>query len=75
MASLNDIETRIQNIIDIIEGRVISTITGVLPLTFRANGSALIDYRIYGTADGAGVQTENLFDKDAQDKENGYVRR
>ena len=73
MASLNDIETRIQNIIDIIEGQVISTITGVLPLTFRANGSALIDYRIYGTADGAGVQTENLFDKDAQDKENGYV--
>ena len=63
MASLNDIETRIQNIIDIIEVRVISTITGVLPITFRADGTALINYRIYGTADGAGVQTENLFNK------------
>lgn len=37
-------------------------LTGLLPLTFLAEGSALTDYRIYGTEDGAGVQTENLFD-------------
>lgn len=38
---------------------MIKTITGVLPITFRSNGTALINYRIYGTADGSGVQTEN----------------
>lgn len=75
MASLNDIETQIQNIIDIIEGRAISTITGVLPLTFRSNGTALSNYRIYGTAEGAGVETENEFDKNAQDTENGFISK
>lgn len=43
-------------------GWTASTLTGTLPMTFRSNGTALIDYRIYGTAEGAGVQTENLFD-------------
>lgn len=38
----------------------IAELTGTLPITFRSNGTALINYRIYGTADGAGVQTENL---------------
>lgn len=37
----------------------IKTLTGTLPMMFRANGTALIDYRIYGTTEGAGVQTEN----------------
>lgn len=41
---------------------MIKTITGTLPLTFRSNGNDLLNYRIYGTADGAGVQTENEFD-------------
>ena len=41
----------------------IAELTGTLPITFRSNGTALIDYRIYGTADGAGVQTENLWDE------------
>ena len=43
-------------------GWTVSTITGTLPITFRSNGTALIDYRIFGTAEGAGVQTENLAD-------------
>lgn len=38
----------------------VTELTGTLPMTFRSNGTALINYRIYGTADGAGVQTENL---------------
>lgn len=36
----------------------ITEITGTLPLTFLSNGGDLIDYRIYGTAEGAGVETE-----------------
>lgn len=43
-------------------GWKVTELTGTLPITFRSNGTALIDYRIFGTADGAGVQTENLFD-------------
>lgn len=39
-------------------GWTVTTLTGTLPITFRSNGTALIDYRIYGTAEGAGVQTE-----------------
>ena len=27
---------------------------GTLPATYNANGSTLVDYRIYGEADGAG---------------------
>lgn len=42
-----------------------TTITGGLPLTFRAKGGALTDYTVHGTAEGAGVQTENLFDFNA----------
>lgn len=42
-------------------GWTVTTLTGTLPMTFRSNGTALIDYRIYGTAEGAGVQTKNLF--------------
>lgn len=54
-------------------GWKIAELTGTLPMTFRSNGTALIDYRVFGTASGAGEQTENLFDKDARDTENGYV--
>jgi len=43
-------------------GWKIAELTGALPITFRSNGTALVGYRIYGTADGAGVQTENLWD-------------
>lgn len=38
-------------------------IAGELPIDFRSNGDDLLGYKIYGTANGAGVQTENLFDK------------
>ena len=61
MASLNDIETKMQNIFDILDCRSVSTITGMLPITFKAGNTALINYRIYGTADGAGMRTKNLF--------------
>ena len=37
-------------------------ITGELPIDFRSNGDDLLGYRIYGTADGSGVQTENVAD-------------
>lgn len=39
----------------------IITITGTLPLTFLSKGDDLLDYRIHGTSEGAGVETENLF--------------
>lgn len=39
-------------------GWKVTELTGTLPMTFRSNGTALINYRIYGTANGAGVQTE-----------------
>lgn len=38
-------------------GWKVTELTGTLPITFRSNGTALINYRIYGVADGAGVQT------------------
>jgi hypothetical protein len=40
----------------------IITITGTLPLTFEAKGEALTNYRLYGTSEGVGEKTENLFD-------------
>lgn len=36
--------------------------TGSLPITIRANGDVLLDYRIYGADGGVGEPTENLFD-------------
>lgn len=50
-----------------------TTITGSLPLTFQAKGGALTDYTVHGTAEGAGVQTAQLFNKNATDTANGYV--
>lgn len=41
----------------------VTEITGYLPLTFLANGDVLKNYRLHGTSEGAGVQTDNLFDK------------
>lgn len=43
-------------------GWKVAELTGTLPMTFRSNGTALINYRIFGVAEGAGLQTENLFD-------------
>lgn len=37
----------------------IITITGTLPLTFEAKGEALKNYRLYGTSEGAGAETES----------------
>ena len=51
----------------------VTEITGYLPLTFLANGDVLQNYRLHGTSEGAGVQTDNLFDKNAKDPSNGYV--
>ncbi|MCR5479489.1 MAG: hypothetical protein K6F27_06480 [Ruminococcus sp.] len=47
-------------------GWAVTTLTGTLPMTFRSNGTALINYKIYGTAEGAGIQTENEFDGNYQ---------
>lgn len=38
------------------------TATGPLPITFNSDGTPLDDYKLYGTADGSGVETENLWD-------------
>lgn len=61
MASLNDIETKIQSIIDKLN---IKTIAGVLPLTFTAKDGTAADWVIYGNNNqqGVGERTENLFD-------------
>ena len=40
-------------------GWEVTELTGTLPMTFRSNGTALINYKIYGTSEGAGVQTES----------------
>lgn len=37
----------------------LTTLTGALPLSFKSKGAALTDYKIYGTSDGAGVETES----------------
>ena len=50
-----------------------TTLTGSLPLTFQAKGGAMTDYTVHGTAEGAGVQTAQLFNKNATDTANGYV--
>ena len=44
------------------DGWTETTITGSLPLTFRAKGDTLTDYTVHGTAAGAGARTENLWD-------------
>lgn len=54
-------------------GSTETTITGSLPLTFQAKGGALTDYTVYGTAEGTGVQTENVFNPNAQDPSNGFL--
>ena len=43
---------------------------GTLPATYNANGSTLVDYRIYGEADGVGDKTENIYIRDTS--RNGY---
>lgn len=48
MASLNDIETKIQSIINILKSRIVKTITGILPLTFTANAGNAVDWSISG---------------------------
>lgn len=59
MASLNDIETKIQSIIDRLS---IKTITGTLPLTFTAKGGTAADWVIEGNAQGVGERTKNHVD-------------
>lgn len=47
-------------------------VEGNLPLDFVSDGTDLENYRFYGTAEGAG-ETENLFNKNANDTNNGYA--
>ena len=50
-------------------------ITEELPINFRSNGDDLLGYRIYGTTDGSGVQTENLWDPNSKTtNQNGTVQ-
>lgn len=41
-----------------ISGWKLAVLSGYMPLSFPSNGDDLLNYRIYGTANGAGVQTE-----------------
>lgn len=41
----------------------LTTLTGTLPLSFKSKGSPLTGYKLYGTSEGAGVETENLWDE------------
>lgn len=69
MASLNDIETKIQSIIDKLS---IKITTGVLPLTFTAKGGTAVNWEIRGNDDvyegqqGVGERTDNLFNPNEQ---------
>ena len=52
----------------------ITTLTGSLPLTYESRiEHVLKNYALYGSASGAGEETENLFDKNAKDTNNGYL--
>ena len=55
-----------------ISGLKLAVLSGYMPLTFPSNGDGLLNYRVYGTAEGAG-EAENLFNKNANDTNNGYV--
>ena len=44
---------------------------GALPAQYSANGSTLVDYRVYGSAGGVGDVTAQLFDPNAADIEKG----
>ena len=59
MASLNNIETKVQNIIDILN---CNSITGTLPLTFTSKAGNVVNWTIYGNAEGVGERTKNVLD-------------
>lgn len=52
---------------------MIKTLTGTLPLTFTAKAGNVVDWTIYGNAEGVGERTENLYNPDAKDTTNGYI--
>lgn len=49
------------------------TVSGTLPLTFHADGSALVDYQVYGAAGGVGDRTENQINVFATNPTNGFI--
>lgn len=50
-------------------------VTGLLPIVYKSRATvALKNYRLYGTSEGAGVETENLFDYTQRDTDKGFVR-
>ena len=51
----------------------VTEITGTLPLTFLSKGDDLIDYRIHGTSEGAGVETENILSMESDVWEQGAI--
>lgn len=54
-------------------GWAVTELTGELPLAFLSDGSVLMNYRIYGTSDGAGVETDNMYNYQNRDPDNGYI--
>lgn len=56
MASLNDIENKVQNIVNIL---TCQTKTDILPLTITAKAGSVVDWTIYGNAVGVGERTAN----------------
>ena len=51
-----------------------TTLTGTLPFSFNSRvAGGLKNYRVFGTAAGAGIETINLLDVNAKDTSNGYV--
>lgn len=50
----------------------LTTLTGALPLSFKSKGTPLTDYKLYGTSEGAGVETENLFDINNRQSSEGF---
>lgn len=51
-----------------------SEVSGSLPLVYESRIEHILkNYALYGTASGAGVETKNLFDKDARDTSKGFV--
>lgn len=49
------------------------TYEGTLPATINANGDDMRQYQIYGNIGGVGDRTVQLFDKNANNTDNGYV--
>lgn len=60
-------------LIDSINEQLCPKRSGTLPLTIDSIGGNLSDWTIFGNNEGVGEETENFFNKNANDTNNGYV--